>query len=146
MYMCILCVKKQLDLWKLIVFHKNICMYIWKFLMNFQSYFKGFENFVSYKLEFLYKFNISLRYRRNINIYIMMCVNGLITKFPKGHFSHQLIEGLTIYWCKLNVCIIMSDCFSVNYETKYACFALVHAIQRQREWSVTSLAGNIFLP
>lgn len=144
MYMYILCVKKQLDLWKLIVFHKNICMYIWKFSMNFQSYFKGFENFVSYKLEFLYKFNISLRYRRNINIYIMMCVNGLITKFPKGHFSHQLIEGLTIYWCKLNVCIIMSDCFSVNYETKYACFALVHAIQRQREWSVTSLAGNIF--
>lgn len=65
--------------------------------MNFQSYFKGFENFVSYKLEFLYKFNVSLRYRRNINIYIMMCVNGLITKFLKGHFSHQLIEGLTIY-------------------------------------------------
>lgn len=32
-----------------------------------------------------------------MNIYIMMCVNGLITKFPKGHFSHQLIEGLTIY-------------------------------------------------
>lgn len=27
----------------------------------------------------------------------MMCVNGLITKFPKGHFLHQLIEGLTIY-------------------------------------------------
>lgn len=99
MYMCILCVKKQLDLWKLIFFHKNICMYKWTFSMNFQSYFKGFENFVSYKLEFLYKFNISLRYRRNINIYIhvMMCVNGLITKFPKGHFSHQLIEGLTIY-------------------------------------------------
>lgn len=97
MYMCILCVKKQLDLWKLIVFHKNICMYIWKFSMNFQSYFKGFENFVSYKLEFLYKFNVSLRYRRNMNIYIIMCVNGLITKFPKGHFSHQLIEGLTIY-------------------------------------------------
>lgn len=67
------------------------------FSQKYMYVYMGFENFVSYKLEFLYKFNVSLRYRRNMNIYIMMCVNGLITKFPKGHFSHQLIEGLTIY-------------------------------------------------
>lgn len=72
-------------------------MYIWKFSMNFQLYFKGFENFVSYKFEFLYKFNVLLRYRRNMNIYIMMCVNGFIIKFLKGYFSYQLIEGLIIY-------------------------------------------------
>lgn len=56
-------------------------MFIWKCLMNFMfSYYKSFENFVSYKLEVKYKFNISLRYRRNTYMYVFMY--GLITRFP----------------------------------------------------------------
>lgn len=75
----ILCVKKQLitrvDVLKLIVIYKNIYMFIWKCLMNFMfSYYKSFENFVSYKLEVKYKFNISLRYRRNTNMYVCVYV------------------------------------------------------------------------
>lgn len=50
-------------------------MFIWKCLMNFMfSYYKSFENFVSYKFEVKYKFNISLRYRRNTNMYVCVYV------------------------------------------------------------------------